>query len=128
MAQIKIYGLDTHLNTIKPTLSEVIACVVETLKFPVEKRFHRFFLMKREDFYFPTDRSDAYMIIEIVMLEGRSKETKKKLIQMLFSDIENRLGIAPNDVEIVIIEAPVHSFGFRGICADEIVLGYKVEV
>ena len=129
MAQIKIYGLDTHLDTIKPALSDVIhACVVETIKFPVEKRFHRFFPMKREDFYFPEDRSDAYTIIEIMMLEGRSKETKKKLIQMLFSEIENRLGIAPNDVEIVITEAPAHSFGFRGMCADEIVLGYKVEV
>jgi len=129
MAQIKIYGLDTHLNSIKSALSDVIhACVVETLKFPVKKRFHRFFPIKKEDFFFPEDRSDAYTIIEVMMLEGRSKETKKKLIQMLFSQIENRLGIALNDVEIVITEAPAHSFGFRGICADEIVLGYKVEV
>ena len=129
MAQIKIYGLGTHLNGIKPVLSDVIhACVVETLKFPVKKRFHRFFPMKREDFYFPEDRSDAYTIIEVMMLEGRSKETKKKLIQMLFSQIENQLGIAPNDVEIVITEVPAHCFGFRGMCADEIALEYKVEV
>ena len=129
MAQIKIYGIDTHLNSIKPALSDVIhACVVETLKFPVEKRFHRFFPIKKEDFFFPEDRSDAYTIIEVMMLEGRSKETKKKLIQMLFSQIENRLGIAPNDVEVVITEVPAHCFGFRGMCADEIVLGYKVEV
>ncbi len=129
MAQIKIYGLGTHLNGIKPVLSDVIhACVVETLKFPVKKRFHRFFPMKREDFYFPEDRSDAYTIIEVMMLEGRSKETKKNLIKMLFTQIESQLGIAVNDVEIVITEAPAHSFGFRGMCADEIVLGYKVEV
>ncbi len=129
MAQIKIYGLDIHLNAIKPTLSDAIhACVVETLKFPKEKRFHRFFSMKKEDFYFPEDRSDAYTIIEVMMLEGRSKKTKKNLIKMLFAQIESRLGIAPNDVEIVITEAPAHCFGFRGMCADEIVLEYKVEV
>jgi len=129
MAQIKIYGVDTHLNAVKPALSEVIhKCIVETLKLPIQKRFHRFFPMKKEDFYFPKDRSDAYTIIEIRMLEGRSMETKKRLIQMLFSQIEKRLGIAPNDVEIVITEAPAHCFGFRGMCADEIVLEYKVEV
>jgi len=129
MAQIKIYGLNTHLNVIKLTLSETIhECIVETLKLPIQKRFHRFFPMKKEDFYFPKDRSDAYTIIEITMLEGRSMETKKRLIQMLFSHIESRLGIATNDVEIVISEAPAHCFGFRGMCADEIVLEYKVEV
>ncbi|BAF71905.1 tautomerase family protein [Sulfurovum sp. NBC37-1] len=129
MSQVKIYGLDSHLNPQKVRLSEVIhRCVVEALQFPKNKRFHRFFPMKAEDMLFSEDRSSAYTIIEITMMEGRSKEAKKKLIALLFKHIEEELGIAGNDLEIFIQEAPAYHFGFRGMGGDEIVLDYKVEV
>ena len=76
MAQIKIYGISAHLNPIKKQLSDVIhGCVVEALQFPKDKRFHRFFPMDAEDMFYPANRSHAYTIIEISMIEGRTKET-----------------------------------------------------
>jgi len=129
MAQIKVYGIDSHLNPIKEQLSEVIhGCVVEALKFPEDKRFHRFFPMKQEDVFYPTNRSRAYTIIEVMMIEGRTKETKKKLIALLFEHIRKELGIQAVDIEVVIQEAPAYHFGFRGMTGDEMLLDYKVEV
>lgn len=129
MAQIKIYGIDSQLNPIKKQLSDVIhRCVVEALQFPKDKRFHRFFPMKKEDVVFPSNRSDAYTIIEIMMIEGRSKETKKKLIALLFEHIRKEIGIQAVDIEILIQDAPAYHFGFRGMSGDEMLLDYKVEV
>ncbi len=129
MAQIKIYGVKTHLNPIKARLSDVIhACVVEALHYPVEKRAHRFFPLEREDFYYPDGRTDAYTIIEIAMMEGRSVEAKKRLIYLLFEHIHAELGLALTDIEIMIQEAPKHNWGFRGKTGDEVELNYKVEV
>ena len=72
MAQIKIYGIDKQLNPVKERLSKTIhEVVVEVLAFPKEKRFHRFFPMVKEDMLYGAGRSDAYTIIEIMMIEGR---------------------------------------------------------
>ena len=129
MAQIKVYGIDSHLNPIKEQLSDVIhGCVVEALVFPEDKRFHRFFPMREEDVFYPTSRSSAYIIIEIMMIEGRTKETKKKLIALLFEHIRKELGIQAVDIEILIQEAPAYHFGFCGMSGDEMLLDYKVVV
>jgi 4-oxalocrotonate tautomerase family enzyme len=129
MAQIKVYGVDMHLNPIKKQLSDVIhGCVVEVLVFPEDKRFHRFFPMREEDMFYPTNRSRAYTIIEVMMIEGRTKETKKKLISLLFEHIRKELGIQAVDIEILIQEAPAYHFGFRGMSGDEMLLDYKVEI
>jgi phenylpyruvate tautomerase PptA (4-oxalocrotonate tautomerase family) len=129
MAQIKIYGLYSHLNPIKARLSDVIhACVVEALKFPQDKRAHRFFPLERDDFYMPDGRTDAYTIIEIMMMEGRTVATKKRLIMLLFERIHAELGLAHADIEVVILESPKHNWGFRGKTGDEVEINYKVEV
>jgi phenylpyruvate tautomerase PptA (4-oxalocrotonate tautomerase family) len=129
MAQIKIYGFKNHLNPIKARLSDVIhACVVEALQFPLDKRAHRFFPLEREDFYTPAGRTEAYTIIEIIMIEGRTVATKKQLIHLLFERIQTELHIGPQDIEICILEAPKHNWGFRGKTGDEVELNYEIEV
>ncbi|MBW3695178.1 tautomerase family protein [Vibrio sp. T187] len=127
---IVIYGIKQHLNPIKAELSHVIqTCMKQVLGLPEDKRAHRFIPMEKEDFYYPGGRSDAYTVIEINMMEGRQLETKKRLIRSLFDNIENKLGIAPIDIEITIKEQPAHCWGFRGITGDEVNdLKYKVNV
>ena len=129
MAQIKIYGLKAHLNPIKAQLSDVIhSCVVEALQYPVDKRAHRFFPLEVEDFYYPAGRSEHYIIIEIAMIEGRTVETKKRLIRLLFERINRDLAISLQDIEICILEAPKCNWGFRGKTGDEVELNYTIEV
>jgi phenylpyruvate tautomerase PptA (4-oxalocrotonate tautomerase family) len=129
MAQIKIYGLKSALDGQQIAISNAIhAAVVESLALPVEKRFHRFIGLEGDDFFFPTDRSERYLIIEISMFEGRAVETKKALIRTLFARLDAAVGITPQDVEITIFETPRSNWGIRGQCGDELGLSYKVEV
>jgi phenylpyruvate tautomerase PptA (4-oxalocrotonate tautomerase family) len=126
---IRIYGIKENLNPIKSRLSDVInQCMVDTLAFPENKRAHRFIPMEKDDFFYPHGRSDAYTVIEISMMEGRSVEAKKRLIHTLFERAESELGLAPQDLEITIHESPACNWGFRGITGDEAELSYKVDV
>lgn len=107
MSQVKIYGHRESLQAHRTALSDAIhAAVVEALNFPPNKRFHRFIALEPEDFIHPSDRSRQYMVIEISMFEGRSPDAKRELIRKLFAHIEQRCGIAPQDVEITIFETP----------------------
>ena len=129
MAQVKIFGLKSHLDKVKKELSNTIhQCIVEALSFPVEKKYHRFLALEPDEMIFPDDKTQRYTIIEILMMEGRSTETKKNLIKSLFQSMENELGIMPSDIEICIIESPAANWGFRGMTGDEINLNYKVNV
>ena len=129
MSQIKIYGLKTHLDPIKKQLSEVIhSCVMDALQFPADKRAHRFIGLEKADFFMPVGRSEAYIILEITMIEGRSVETRKKLIRLLFDRIKAEVGIENMDVEICIYESPACNWGFRGMHGDEIKLNYAINV
>ncbi len=129
MAQIKIYGLSEHLDSLKAELSDVIhACVVEALAYPPDKRAHRFLPLDPSDFFYPPGRSQRYTIIEISMFEGRSVAAKKQLIRLLFERICGRFGMAAADVEITIVETPRHNWGIRGLPGDELDLNYRVDV
>lgn len=90
---------------------------------PEDKRFHRFLLLDADDFICP-QRSERYLIIEIICFSGRSDAAKKALIR----EIYDRSGYDPQDVEITIIEMPPQNWGIRGVPADELALPYKVEV
>lgn len=129
MAQIKIYGLRAHLDAKRANISDCIhACVMDALQFPKGKRAHRFIALEPDDFYYPEGRTEQYTIIEISMFEGRTVETKKKLIHLLFERLHADVGILPADVEITIFETPRQNWGFRGMTGDEIGLDYKVEI
>ena len=128
MAQIKIYGHKNHIRARRTELSDAIhLALVNALSYPEDKRFQRFIALDEDDFIHPTERSSAYLILEIIMFAGRSRETKKKLTQLLYQHL-GALGIAANDIEIVMIETPLENWGIRGLAGDVLDLTYKVEV
>ncbi|PMN67072.1 tautomerase family protein [Enterovibrio norvegicus] len=129
MAQIKIYGLKDNLDKNRDAISSSIHdSVMSALEYPKEKKFHRFISLNKDDFIYPDDRSEEYIIIEISMFEGRSIEAKKSLIRELFNNINTATGISSQDIEITIYETPKENWGIRGMPGDELALGYKVEV
>lgn len=126
---IRIYGIEAQLNPIRAKLSDVInQSMAEALSFPANKRAHRFFPLNTADFYYPEGRTDAYTVIEITMMAGRSDQARKGLIKLLFERIESELAISPVDVEITIFEVPACNWGFRGMTGDEADLNYNVNV
>ncbi len=128
MVQVKVTGVKHSLNSIKPQLSEIVhSCLQAAIGTPENKKFQRFFPLEPEDFFYPSDRSSQYTLIEITLFEGRSTPVKKKLIRLLFERINQQLGIAVADIEIVLVELPKHNWGIRGIPGDELVLNDVVE-
>lgn len=129
MAQVKIYGLHQTINRARTELSDSIhKSIMAAFHYPEEKRFHRFMAFEKDDYVFPADRSDDYIILEISIFEGRTVEAKKHLIQLLFQNIPSQTGIAKHDIEITIFETPRSHWGIRGMAGDELELNYNVEV
>ncbi len=129
MAQIKIYGLKLSLAKNREVLSLAIhSAIMEALRYPEDKKFHRFMPLDKDNFVHPMDRSENYAIIEISMFEGRSIDAKKQLIKLIFENVHRDVGIKPQDVEITIFETPKHNWGIRGKPGDELSLSYKVDV
>lgn len=129
MAQVIVYGRRTSIDARRQQLSDAIhGAVVAALDYPAEKRFHRFVALDPADFVYPADRGDDYTIIEVSMFEGRSAGAKRALIRQLFDRIAAEVGIAPHSVEITITETPKVNWGIRGVNAEDLALGYRVDV
>lgn len=129
MSQVKIYGVREQLLPIRERLSDVVhSCVVDALQFPANKRAHRFFYLDKDDFYWPETASERYVILEFMMMEGRTVETKKRLIHLLYERVREQLDLAVTDLEICILESPAHNWGFRGMTGDEIQLNYTIKI
>jgi len=129
VAQVKIYGLEGALTKNREKLSASIhESLMEAFGLPENKMFHRFIPLDKENFKYPSDRSGNYTIIELSIFEGRSIETKKHLINLIYEKISDQTGIKVNDIEITIFETPMSNWGIRGMPGDELALNYKVKV
>ena len=79
MPQVKIYGLRNNIEPKRFALSHAIQAALKlVIGTPDRKRFQRFIILEPENFIFPSDRTSDYIIIEIVMFEGRSIRNKEK--------------------------------------------------
>ncbi|MEL6495042.1 MAG: tautomerase family protein [Cyanobacteria bacterium J06623_7] len=129
MPQIKIYGLRANIEPRRFALSHAIqAALSAAIGTPDHRRFQRFIILENENFIYPSDRTQDYTIIEIIMFEGRSIETKKNLIRLLYQKIAETTEIRPQDLEITIIETPRCNWGIGGVLGDELKLNYQVDV
>jgi len=77
-------------------------------------RFQRIIEIDRDDFETSPEKTDQFMIIEITMFPGRTKEQKKALIETVTKKLGERLGILSTDVFIVIKEPPNENWGMGG--------------
>lgn len=128
MAQIKIYGHREFLRSERERISDAVhGCSVSALGLPEEKRFHRFIALEVEDFVHPSDRSERYIIVEVLLMSGRTVETRKRYIKELIAVLHEKCGIPVNDIEIVLIESPRENWGIRGQTGDELTLNYRVD-
>lgn len=127
VAQVKIYGRRSVWAPRRGALSDAVqAALVGAWGLPADKRFHRFLLLDDEDLVAP--RSPDYLVIEVVCFTGRSPEAKRALLTAFFTDVAPAVGLAPDDLEIVILESPPEHWGIRGVAGDELALSYRVDV
>ncbi|GAA0848023.1 tautomerase family protein [Streptosporangium amethystogenes subsp. fukuiense] len=128
MTQIKFYGRRDVWSGRRQEISDTVhGCLVDVWRLPEDKRFHRFLLLDAEDLVCP-QRSERYLIVEIVCFGGRSDEAKRALIRALFARAGEALDLPAEDLEIVILESPKVNWGIRGLPGDELTLMYPVTI
>lgn len=99
----------------KKTLLECIhEGLVESIGIEDWDRFQRIVEIDREDFETAPGKTENFMIIEITMFPGRTKEQKKALIERVTAKLAERLSIAVADVFIVINEPADENWGMAG--------------
>lgn len=77
-------------------------------------RFQRIIEIDRTDFETAPGKTDNFVIIELVLFPGRSKDQKKNAIEIITAKLGEELSIEPTDVIIVIIEPPLENWGMGG--------------
>ncbi|MBO4782033.1 MAG: tautomerase family protein [Lachnospiraceae bacterium] len=98
----------------KVVLDSIHEALVETLCIEDWDRFQRIIEIEKENFEFPEGKTDNFMIIELTIFPGRTKEQKKNAIEKITAKITERLSIAPTDIFIVFNEPPLENWGMGG--------------
>lgn len=78
-------------------------------------RFQRIVEIEPDDFETAPGKGEGFMIIEITLFPGRTKEQKKSLIETLTASLVENLHIEATDVFIVIHEPPLENWGMAGV-------------
>jgi phenylpyruvate tautomerase PptA (4-oxalocrotonate tautomerase family) len=99
----------------------------EALKVPVEDRQIRYVEHDPRRFAVMPDHTENFTLVEIAMFAGRSLEAKRRLYASIVRRLGG-LGIAPNDVVVLLHEAPLDNWGLRGVPASSVDLGYSLDV
>jgi Tautomerase enzyme len=109
-------------------LEAVHDALVEAFEIPQDDRTQRLVEHDPENFEIPPGRSESYALVEITAFPGRSASAKRSLYQAIVRNVGG-LGIAAEDVFIVIVEPVMENRGIRGgQRASEVDLGFRVDV
>ena len=98
----------------KLVLESVHNGLVSSLGIEDRDRFQRIIEYDKCDFESAPEKTDNFMIIELSLFPGRTKEQKKLVIEMITSNLVAALNIMPTDVFIVINEPPLENWGMGG--------------
>lgn len=102
--------------------------LVAAFKTPDHDRNHLLFELDGAHFERPTDRTDAYTLIEILAFPGRSIEAKRALYAGIAERL-GKLGIPPADVFVILSEPPLENWSVRnGLASSDARPNFKLEV
>lgn len=108
-------------------IDTVQRALVEGIRIPVGDRDIRIIEYPPQCFAPPEGRGPGYMVIEISMFSGRSREARQRLYAALVRELA-AFGHAPSDVKVIVHDVPRDNWGLGGQSAADIELGFKVEV
>jgi phenylpyruvate tautomerase PptA (4-oxalocrotonate tautomerase family) len=106
---------------------EIHAALVESIKIPQTDFNHRIFEFDPADIHVSAGKTDKFVLVEITMFPGRSKEAKRRLFKGV-TDRLGALGIPASDVLIVLEEPPLGNWGLGGVPGDEANIGFELKV
>jgi 5-carboxymethyl-2-hydroxymuconate isomerase len=80
--------------------------LVQALGIPDHDRTQRIVEHARDDFELPPTSSDDFVLVEVTLFAGRSRQAKRRLYQALVRNF-GELGVTPTDVFVVLHEPPM---------------------
>ncbi|WP_237151563.1 tautomerase family protein [Oryzibacter oryziterrae] len=108
-------------------LEAVQRALVVGLKIPEDDRCIVLSEHDAEAMLVPPTKGAEYLVIEIRLFSGRSLEAKRRLYAALVEELA-AFGVARSDVKVILVEVPQENWGLGGRPANEIDLGFKVDV
>ena len=88
--------------------------LIEAFGIQVWDRFQRITEYDKSNWEIPEEKSENFMIIELTLFPGRTKEQKKAAIKIITDKLSQRLDISPTDIFIVMNEPPLDNWGMGG--------------
>ena len=101
-------------DTKKKILDIVHEGLIEALSIEDWDRFQRIFEYDKENFEIPEGKTDDFMIIELTIFPGRTREQKSKAVELITQRLNEELNIPKTDVFIIINEPPKENWGLAG--------------
>jgi len=118
MPFVTVTSLKGRTKEEKRKIGDAIQNALVAVGVPTADRFQRFFDMEEENFIFDRsypdmaeERSDKFLIIEILLSVGRSVKIKRKLLEVLIAGLSD-LSIEPKDVFVVFKETAWENWSF----------------
>ena len=99
----------------KTVLDAVHVALENAIQIENWDRFQRLYEIEDDLFERSESKTDKFTMIEITMFPGRTKEQKSKLYKEIVKELNQRLGIKPTDIFIVINEPANENWGLAGI-------------
>ena len=108
-------------------LEAVRDAIVAGLRVPDGDATVRIDEIAHEDVVLKRGASRLVTVVRITMFLGRSPETKRRLYRAMAAAVEP-FGVPPDELQIVLHEPPLESWGIRGgVPASEVELGFDLE-
>jgi 4-oxalocrotonate tautomerase family enzyme len=112
----------------KAVLDGVHQALVDALKIPEHDRYQRIYEFNAEDFETRPGKTDQFLVINIILFQGRTAEAKKKLFQAVVNRLGENPGIKADDITVILQDTPMENWGFGGKPGNEIDFGFKINV
>jgi len=118
MPLVKVHLRTGSSETHKAAIAEAIqSALVESLGVPGDDRFLLITEYADENFrhtssFVGVDYSRDLLIVEIILIEGRSVELRKAFLLALNASLVNVAGVRPEDVMVVMQETGAANFSF----------------
>ena len=115
MPLVKVNMLAGKTPEFKKTLFDCIHLgLIEAFGIADWDRFQRIEEFDKTNWEVPEGKTENFMIIELTIFPGRSREQKKCAIEKITGLLCEKLGIPATDVFIVMNEPPLENWGMGG--------------
>lgn len=101
--------------------------LVTGLRIPPDDRCIALVEQDPEAVLFSDAAGERFVLIEIVLIAGRSLEAKRRLYAAMVEELAP-FGLGADDVRIILTESAAENWGLCGVPASEIDLGFAIDV